>query len=135
MKQIEIKNRWNGKIILVGRYENIKECLEKNRDSDLSDSDLSDSDLRDSDLSGSDLSGSKGYLNSHEFFREIVRRQKVDAFTQKEWSMIGRIIVHTLCWDTIKKRFGKSAMGIFKKLKKSGFGEWFTKYSEILKCR
>lgn len=111
MKQIEIKNRFSDKIILAGKYESIKECLEKNR--------------------GADLRGAKSYLNSHNFFQEIVRRQKVDTFTQKEWSMIGQMIVHTLCWNTIKKRFGKSAMGIFKKLSKVGFKEWMDKYKEL----
>jgi len=211
--KVEIKNRFNDKIILSGKYESIKDCLEKNRDADLSYSDLSysnlrgsnlsysnlsysnlsysnlrgsnlsysnlsnsnlsysnlsnsnlsysdlsNSNLRGSNLSGSDLRGSnlrysnlsysdlsnsnlrdsnlrgsKNYSESHDFFQEIAKRQKVDTFTQKEWSIIGQIIIHRLCWDTIKKRFNKSAMGIFKKLKKVGFGEWSGKYSEILR--
>ena len=171
--KVEIKNRFNDKIILSGKYESIKDCLEKNRDADLSDSDLRGSDLRGSDLRGSnlrgsnlsgsdlrgsdlscsdlrgsdlsysnlrgsdlrgsDLRGSKNYSESHDFFEEIVRRQKVDTFTQKEWSIIGQIVIHKLCWESIRKRFNKSAMGIFKKLKKVGFGEWSGKYSEILR--
>jgi len=186
--KIEIKNRWDNKVLVSGKYENIKECLEKNRDanlrysdlrysnlcdsnlrgsdlrysnlrySDLSGSNLCDSNLRGSDLrysnlrysdlSGSnlcdsnlrgsdlrysnlrysDLSGIKNYSEHHTIFQEVVRQQKIDTFTQKEWSIIGQIIVHRLCWDSIKKRFNKSAMGIFKKLKKVGFDEWEEKY-------
>jgi len=152
MKQIEIKSRFDSKKVLVsGKYENIKECLEKNRDADLRDAYLQGAylrdaylqgaylqgaDLRDAYLQGADLrdaylQGAKGYLDSHDFFQEVVRQQKIDTFTQKEWSIIGQIIIHKLCWDTIKKRFNKSAMGIFKKLSKVGFGEWEEKYKEI----
>ena len=161
--KIEIKNRWDNKVLVSGKYENIKDCLEKNRDANLRYSDLrysnlsysnllysdlrysnlrySDlsgsnlrysnlrgSDLRYSNLRGSDLSGIKNYSEHHTIFQEVVRQQKIDTFTQKEWSIIGQIIVHRLCWDSIKKRFNKSAMGIFKKLKKVGFDEWEEKY-------
>jgi len=193
--KIEIKNRWDNKVLVSGKYENIKDCLEKNRGSDLRDSNLRDADLRGAylwgadlqgadlqgaylqganlwgaglqdanlrganlrnaylgganlesadlgganlesadlegaDLGGADLRGTKNYLNSHYFFQEIVKRQKIDTFTQKEWSIIGQIIVHKLCWDTIKKRFNKSAMVVFKKLSKVGFREWEEKYKE-----
>ena len=134
MKQIEIKSRFDSKKVLVsGKYENIKECLEKNRGADLRDAYLQGADLRDAYLQGAYLrdaylQGAKGYLDSHDFFQEVVRQQKIDTFTQKEWSIIGQIIVHRLCWDSIKKRFNKSAMGIFKKLKKVGFDEWEEKY-------
>ena len=142
MKQIEIKSRFDSKKVLVsGKYENIKECLEKNRDADLRDAYLQGAYLRDAylqgaylqgaDLRDAYLQGAKGYLDSHDFFQEVVRQQKIDTFTQKEWSIIGQIIIHKLCWDTIKKRFNKSAMGIFKKLSKVGFGEWEEKYKEI----
>ena len=165
--KIEIKNRWDNKVLVSGKYENIKDCLEKNRDanlcysdlrysnlsySDLSYSDLRYSNLRYSDLSGSnlcgsnlrgsdlrysnlrgsDLSGIKNYSEHHTIFQEVVRQQKIDTFTQKEWSIIGQIIVHRLCWDSIKKRFNKSAMGIFKKLKKVGFDEWEEKYDSTI---
>jgi len=98
---------------------------------DLRGTDLRGAYLRGTDLRCADLQGAKGYLDSHDFFQEVVRQQKIDTFTQKEWSIIGQIIIHKLCWDTIKKRFNKSAMGIFKKLSKVGFGEWEEKYKEI----
>ena len=52
---IEIKNRFNDKIIIVGEYVSIKEALEKNCGSDLHGSDLRGADLCGADLHGSDL--------------------------------------------------------------------------------
>ena len=127
--KIEIKSRFdNNKVLVSGKYENIKECLEKNRDANLQGADLWGAGLCGSDLRGSNLRGIKNYSEHHTIFQEVVRQQKIDTFTQKEWSIIGQIIVHRLCWDSIKKRFNKSAMGIFKKLKKVGFDEWEEKY-------
>ena len=167
--KIEIKSRFDSnKVLVSGKYENIKDCLEKNRSANLRSADLQGAYLRGADLQGADLQdanlrganlrdanlqganlqgaylrgaylrgaylrdanlqGAKGYLDSHDFFQEVVRQQKIDTFTQKEWSIIGQIIVHRLCWDSIRKRFNKSAMGIFKKLKKVGFDEWEEKY-------
>jgi len=63
--RVEIKNRYDGKIILCGEYESVKDCLEKNRSdlrfanlryADLSSADLSSADLRSADLSSADLS-------------------------------------------------------------------------------
>ena len=146
--KIEIKNRWDKKVLVSGKYENIKECLEKNRDANLRGAYLQDANLRGaylqgaylqgadlwgaglcgSDLRGSNLRGIKNYSEHHTIFQEVVRQQKIDTFTQKEWSIIGQIIIHKLCWDSIRKRFNKSAMGIFKKLSKVGFEEWEEKY-------
>ena len=178
--KIEIRNRFDNKIILSGKYASIKECLEKNRGADLRSANLGGADLRSAnlwgadlrsanlegaDLEGADLEGAnlwgadlgsanlesanlwganlwgadlgsanlgsaKNYLNSHYFFQEIVKRQKIDTFTQKEWSIIGQIIIHKLCWDSIRKRFNKSAIKIFKKLSKVGFNAWEAKYEE-----
>jgi len=179
--KIEIKSRFDDKKVLVsGKYENIKECLEKNRDANLRGAYLQGANLRGanlrgaylqdanlqgaylqgadlrgaylqdanfrgaylqgadlwgaglcgSDLRGSNLRGIKNYSEHHTIFQEVVRQQKIDTFTQKEWSIIGQIIVHRLCWDSIRKRFNKSAMGIFKKLSKVGFEEWERRYKE-----
>ena len=193
--KIEIRNRFDNKIILSGKYASIKECLEKNRGTDLRSANLGGADLRSANLWGADLrsanlvgadlgsanleganlesanlwganlwgadlrsanlggadlegtdlrsanlggadlgsanlGSAKNYLNSHYFFQEIVKRQKIDTFTQKEWSIIGQIIIHKLCWDSIRKRFNKSAIKIFKKLSKVGFNAWEAKYEE-----
>jgi uncharacterized protein YjbI with pentapeptide repeats len=53
--KIEIKNRYNGNIILCGEYESIKECLTKNKAADLRYADLRYADLRYADLRYADL--------------------------------------------------------------------------------
>jgi hypothetical protein len=116
--------------------------LEKNRDADLGGADLRGADLGGADLRGADLGGAylryadlggaKFYVNSHDFFTEIVSRQKVEDFATAEWAMIGVILVHRICWDSIKKRYGEKIVPIFNKLKKAGFGEWTEYYTKFL---
>jgi len=103
------------------------------RGADLEGADLTGADLRVADLRVAYLTGAKEYVNSHAFFKEIIRRQSIKTFTSKEWMIIGQIIVHFLCWDTIKNKYSKSALTMFNKLKKAGFGEWAEKYKELLK--
>ena len=159
----EIKNRFTNVVIIsAGKYENIKEATEKNRadlkgadlegaylrgadleGAYLRGADLEGADLRGADLEGADLEGAylrgaylkgaKNYYNSHSFFVEIVRRQQLKTFTTAEWSMIGQIVIFSLCWDSIKKRYNKKTMSIFKKLTLAGFGEFEEAYKEILK--
>jgi len=105
---------------------------------DLCGANLSGADLSGANLSGANLSeaylfGVKNYVNSHDVFAEIIRRCKVENFTTAEWAIIGVINVHRICWDTIKSRYGKKAMPIFKKLTKEGFSEWEKNYKEVLK--
>jgi len=139
--EIKIVSRWdNNKVLLVGKYKNIKDCLEKNRDADLRDADLrgadlENADLRDADLRGAylrdaDLRGAENYLNSHDIWIELISRQPIKDFTSTEWSIIGQIITHRLCWDSIKKRYGKKIMPVFKKLSKLGFDEWEKYYKD-----
>jgi hypothetical protein len=54
---IEIKNRFNGKVILSGEYESLKDCLVKNSGAYLSGADLSGADLSRANLSGANLYG------------------------------------------------------------------------------
>ena len=59
---IEIKNRFNGNIIIVGEYDNIKDALLKNKGADLRGADLRGADLyganlRSADLRSADLRG------------------------------------------------------------------------------
>lgn len=117
-KQIEIKSRLNNEIILCGKYESIKECLEKNIDAN----------LRGAYLEGANLRGAKNYYNSHDFFIEIIRRQDRKEFTKEQWSMIGELVVYSFCWDEIKKRYDKKALPILKKLDKWGFGEYLKRF-------
>ena len=134
--KIKIVSRWDSnKVLLVGKYESIKDCLEKNRYASLGGAYLEGADLRGADLrgaylGGADLRGVKNYLNSRDIWIEIIRRQPTKDFTDKEWSIIGQIITHKLCWDSIKKRYGKKIMPIFKKLSKLGFDEWEKYYKD-----
>ena len=113
---VEIKNRFTGNNIVSGEYESVKDCIDKNRGAD---------------LGGADLEGAKGYVNSHDYFIEAVRRQKVTLFAQAEWAAIAQIVIHRLCWDTIKKRFSNIMPSIFKKLADAGFDEWLKYWEEM----
>ena len=93
--------------------------------------DLGDADLRSADLGGAYLRSAKNYLSSHDFFQEVIRRQPVKTFTQAEWASIAQIIIHKLCWDTIKNKHKTSAMRVFKKCSKVGFDEWEKHFKEL----
>ena len=54
-KQIEIKNRFTGEIIIAGKYDSIKDALEQNGRADLQGADLQGADLRRADLQGAYL--------------------------------------------------------------------------------
>jgi hypothetical protein len=180
--EIKIVSKYDSsKVLLCGKYESVKECLEKNRGANLEGAnlegayleganlrgaDLEGADLRGADLEGAYLEGAdlrgtnlkgadlrgtflrgaylggtdlrgaylwgaKNYLNSHDLFQEIVRRQPLKDFTEKEWAMIGQILVHRLCWDSIKKRYAKKIIPVFKKLSKVGFQEWAKHYKTV----
>ena len=102
-------------------------------DADLRDADLRDAYLRDAYLRDADLRGAKNYSGNHDFAIELIRRQKIETFTEKEWSIIGQISLHRLCWDTIQNRFGKSRalLKIFRVLKNAGFPEYYDRFKKI----
>jgi hypothetical protein len=54
--KIEIKNRYTDEIIITGKYDSIKEALEKNRNADLRYANLWNADLRYANLRNADLS-------------------------------------------------------------------------------
>ena len=124
--KIEIKSRWDNKIILCGEYESIKDCLEKNRGANLRGANLRGANLRDAYLRGT-----KNYYMSHDFAMELIRRMDIKSFTDKEWAVIGQLTIHRFCYDTIRKKY-KPALSIFKKLKKEGYGEYLDKLED--KC-
>jgi hypothetical protein len=183
---IKIENRYTGKIIISGEYENIKDCLDKNRDANLRGADLMDANLRgadlmganlrdtnlwdanlmDANLRGADLMGAnlwganlwganlrganlrgadlmganlrdtnlqnvKNYINSHDIFCELIRRQRTDNFTPAEWAIIGIIAIHRICWGAIQKRFGQDIQPIFEKLAQEGWDEYKDHYATI----
>ena len=93
--RIEIKNRYNNKIILCGEYESIKECLDEDRGADLREANLCGADLRGADYNGEkldkkpiQLSGLKYYiLITKEYIKIECELHKVSEwkkFTNKE---------------------------------------------------
>jgi hypothetical protein len=90
-------------------------------------------DLSGANLSRADLSGIKNYSENHSVFQVIIKNMDSKVFTESEWSIIGMIVVHKICWDSIKERYGKKAMKVFKKLSKEGVDEFEKKYAEVLK--
>ena len=143
LKKIKIVSRRDSSwVILHGTYENIKDCLEKNRGTDLRCTDLRGADLRgadlgganlgdaylrSADLEGANLEGAKNYYDSHDFAIELIHRQPVKTFTAKEWEVIGVLSVHRYCWETIIKKFKRPALSICKKLAKLGWDEYYKK--------
>ncbi len=106
------------------------------RGANLEGADLRGADLRDANLEGADLRGAnlrdaKGYVDSHDIFTEVVRRQKVEVFVDVEWAAIGQITLHRLCWDSIKKRLADVMPHIFAVLAEAGFDEWQKHWNSI----
>jgi hypothetical protein len=99
----------------------------------LSSADLRSANLYLANLRSADLTDIKGYSESHDIFQELCRQQDSKTFTDAEWSMIGFVVIHRICWDAIKKRYGKKMLSVFKKLTKKGWGEYETRYREELK--
>jgi hypothetical protein len=99
----------------------------------LSRANLSRADLSSADLSSANLTDIKNYSESHDIFQELCRQQDSKTFTEAEWSMIGFICIHRICWEAIHKRYGKKVMSVFKKLENKGWKEYAEKYAGVLK--
>ena len=100
---------------------------------DLRGANLWSANLWGADLRSAYLGDAKNYSHSHDFWVEIIRGQELKTFTDKEWTIIGQVYVHRLCWGSIKKRYSKKIMPLFKKLTKLNFGEFEEKYKAVLK--
>ncbi|MCK4422679.1 MAG: hypothetical protein KAV18_01255 [Candidatus Omnitrophica bacterium] len=90
-------------------------------------------DLRGADLTDACLRGAKNYSDNHDFCVEIIKRQKIEVFTEKEWAVIAQIYIYKLCWESIEKRYGKKILPIFKKIADFGFPEYLEKCKEEFK--
>ena len=55
MKEVEIRNRKTGEVIVTGMHVNVRECLEKNIEIPFQEANLRGADLRRADLRGADL--------------------------------------------------------------------------------
>ena len=84
-------------------------------------------------LRNANLKGAKNYFNSLDFAIEIIGRQNSKIFTNKEWAILGQIIIKKLCWEEIKKKLGKKLLPILRKIDKAGWGEYLEYYKLCLK--
>ena len=82
-------------------------------------------------IEGANLEGIKKYSENHDIFKELIKRENINTFSDSEWSYIGRINVHSLCEYSIKKRFNEKIFKVFEVLK-SGFDEYYRRYLEII---
>ena len=112
----------------------MRKTLEKaaSTGADLTGADLTGADLTVAYLTVAYLRKAKGYSESHDIFFEVIRRQKTETITTREWEMVGQLAIHRLCWDTIKKRFGKDIIPLFEKIASTGFSEYLERYTDIL---
>jgi hypothetical protein len=111
-------------------------------ETDLRGADLRGADLRGADLrgayltgaylTGADLRGAKNYVDNHDFFLALIYQQKIEAFTEAEWAMIGQIAVHRYCWSVIQERHGQPFLRILEVLEAAEFYEYAVKYREVL---
>jgi len=116
MKEVKIVSRYDSsKVLVCGRYESVKDCLEKNRD--------------EVNLSRANLSGIKNYSENHSVFIQLIQNNS-SKFTQKQQEVASTIFAFTLCWKSIKKRYNKESTLIFKKLAKLGWDEYLTEWDE-----
>jgi len=159
MKLFEIKHRISGSVLFSLKTETLKLTLEaavkaetdltganltgadlRGADltgayltgADLTGADLRGAYLRGADLTGADLRGAKNYVNNHDFFLALIYQQKIEAFTEAEWAMIGQVIVHRYCWGVIQERHGQGFLHVLEILDAAGFGEYAVKYREVL---
>ena len=134
MKLFEIKHRISGSVLFSLKTETLKLTLEAavKAETDLRGAYLTGADLRGADLRGADLRGAKNYVNNHDFFLALIYQQKIEAFTEAEWAMIGQVIVHRYCWGVIQERHGQGFLHVLEILDAAGFGEYAVKYREVL---
>jgi len=119
---IKIKHVITGAVLLECNAKTLKLALRAGIKSGVN--------FRYSDLRNSDLRNSKNYSENHDIFQEIVRSQKAEIFTSREWECIAYICIHRICWDSIQKRFSAAAGRVFRKLADAGFGEFLERYNE-----
>lgn len=96
-------------------------------DADLTDADLRGADLGGADLGGADLRGAKNYAQSHDIFAQLIVNNTI-KFTLHEQEMAFRIGGLRLCWDSIRKEYGKKIMPVFTKLAKLGWDEFLKEW-------
>ena len=94
----------------------------------LNGADLNGAYLSCADLSGADLSGIKSYAQSHDIFAQLVR-DNLTKFSVTEQAIAFRIVGLVLCWQSIRKEYGKKVVPVFRKLDKLGWGEYLKEWN------
>ena len=118
---IKITNRWDSsKIILELKEETLYKA------------DLGHTNLYRADLRNANLYGAKDYSENLFFGIELCKREH-ERFTQKEKAFIFEFTATEPCWSEIKKKFGRPALSVFKKLKDAGWCEYYDKYNKLVK--
>jgi len=133
--EIQIKKNWGEGVLFKHDCTDntIKVTLEAGVKSgaNLEGAKLRWADLSGAYLAGADLDKLKAYSESHDIFLELIRKCKVEEFTNDEWSIVGLLAIHRLCWNSIKKRFGERITPIFQKLADKGFDEFLNRYKGV----
>ena len=119
MMKIEIKNRFDGKVMFVGEYENIKVCVKAAVNAK-------------ADLVGADLGGAKEYSQSHEIMAQLVIDHTI-KFSVSQQNIAFRIFALRLCWKSIKKEYGSKVRPVFKILADLGWDEYIKYWDEFVK--
>ena len=139
MKLFEIKHRFSGSVLFSLETETLKLTLEAavKAETDLTGADLTGAYLTGAYLTGADLTGAyltgaKNYVDNHDFFLALIYQQKIEAFTEAEWAMIGQVTVHRYCWGVIQERHGQGFLHVLEILEAAGFKEYAVKYQEVL---
>ena len=120
----EIKHM-NGTVLFAGDYDSLKACVEAAVKQGAY---LGDANLSCAYLNGAYLSGIKSYAQSHDIFAQLVR-DNLTKFSVAEQAIAFRIVGLRLCWQSIRKEYGKKIVPVFRKLDKLGWGEYLKEWN------
>ena len=87
--------------------------------------------LTHADLTDATLTGIKGYGDSHEIAKELIKRrsEKEGDITAEEWAIIGKILIMRRCWGGIDTHCGNTVVPILQKLADMGYTEYLERYN------
>ena len=129
MKDIEIKNRFTGEVIICGKYESIKDCLEKNKTANLSRANLSGADLYGADLSGANLYGAD--LSRANLYGEKLTKTPLQILGLKYWVLILEKQIKIGCEIHKAEDWEKFDDGLISKMDEGAL-EWWKIYKPII---
>jgi len=83
-------------------------------------------------LRGAKLDNIKGYVDCLDIFLELVRRCPISSIGEHQWVAIGKLLLHRMCWNTMKNKLGESLIPVCVQIAGKGFPDYLTKYQGIL---